>query len=238
MVLNDNSSSSYAICYQVLGWLFVHEGSLPVQLERPITSAQRAERVLRVQLDYLKLQTDQPSGVIALLREVKRITSQQPSAKQSSAVPPWFLFSEESQSCELPAPKRRRLLVKTKDRRLLKKPVHAIVASAADCSLKRTAFCVQTVDRTVRENRRATQKQMKEEKDQGGDENVCLIRERLDVNKNELQRVRFRCDGDMVDGARRDVHSSASNLFQRSVDEIFTVERALEQRFIYGNIFF
>ena len=49
-------SSSSSICYQVLGWLAVQEGVLPVHLKQPITSAQFAERILRVELDYLNVQ--------------------------------------------------------------------------------------------------------------------------------------------------------------------------------------
>ena len=100
----DKSCSSYSICYQVLGWLVVHGGVLPEHLKQPITSAERAERILRVQLDYLKVQTDQPSGVNALLREVNRIASHQYPAKQWPAVPPCCLSSEESPSSEMAAP--------------------------------------------------------------------------------------------------------------------------------------
>jgi hypothetical protein len=144
----DKSSSSYLICYQVLGWLVVHEGVLPVHLKQPKTSAQFAERILRVELDYLKVQTDQPAGVSALLREVNRISSHEYPAKQLHAVPSCCFSSEESRFSELAAPKRRRLLTKTK------------------------------------------------------------------------------------------VDSSGMDVFQRSVDALFTKERALEQRVIYGNIFY
>ena len=102
------------VFWKALCALFV----LPEHLKQPITSAERAERILSVQLDYLKVQTDRPSGVNALLREVNRIASHQYPAKQWPAVPPCCLSSEESPSSEMAAPKRRRLLVKTKAGRL------------------------------------------------------------------------------------------------------------------------
>ena len=43
---------------------------------------------------------------------------------------------------------------------------------------------------------------------------------------------------DNADGSRRDSQSSASNHIQRCVDVMTTVYRALEQREIYGNLFY
>ncbi len=90
MVLNDKSSSSYSICYQVLGWLVVHEGALPVQLKKPTTDAQRAELVLRNKFDYLKRKTDHPPVARGLLDQIESRSSQEPELKMCLAVLAWM----------------------------------------------------------------------------------------------------------------------------------------------------
>ena len=112
------------------------------------------------------------------------------------------------------------------------------MARTAECLLKRTAGCAQLEDQTLRAIRLSKQEHVREEKDQGFDECGRLKRERLDGNQNEVRRVLLRSDGDTVDVPSRDVQSSGSDLFQRSVDAMFTAARALEQRIMYGNIFY
>jgi hypothetical protein len=86
-----------------LEWMYGHQRALPREYRTPTTDAQRAEYLLRNQLKYLKRKTDQPPQVLALLDEIKRLSLQVIDS------------SDESERFELPVPKRRRLLVKTKD---------------------------------------------------------------------------------------------------------------------------
>jgi hypothetical protein len=91
---------------------------------------------LRNQLKYLKRKTDQPPEVLALLDQIKRLSLQVPNLKQCLTVPPWCLSSEDSESCDLPVPKRRSLLVKTKAPSFA---LDASLASTAESVLKRPA---------------------------------------------------------------------------------------------------
>jgi hypothetical protein len=124
-----------------------HEETSPVLLRKPTTDAQRAELLLRRQYNYLRrktnpspelravleqiesrmsfvsgtttCKTDQPPEVLALLDQIKCLSLQVPDLKQCLTVPLWCLSSEDSESCEVPVYKRRRLLVKTKAPSLL-----------------------------------------------------------------------------------------------------------------------
>jgi hypothetical protein len=104
---------------KVLEWMYGHEMALPKEFRKPTTDAERAEYLLRNQFKYLKRKTDQPPEVLALLDQIKCLSLQVPYLKQFLTVPPWCLSSEDSESCVLPVPKRRRLLVKTKAPSLL-----------------------------------------------------------------------------------------------------------------------
>jgi hypothetical protein len=95
--------SSTKTCNKILEWMYGHQRALPREYRTPTTDAQRAEYLLRNQLKYLKRKTDQPPQVLALLDEIKRLSLQVTDS------------SDESECFELPVPKRRRLLVKTKD---------------------------------------------------------------------------------------------------------------------------
>jgi hypothetical protein len=106
--------SATTICKKVLEWMYGHKKTLPKEFRKPTTDAQRAEYLLRNQLKYLKRKTDQPPEVLRLLDQIKRLTLHVPILKQCLTVPLWWPSSEGSESCELPVPKRRRLLGKTK----------------------------------------------------------------------------------------------------------------------------
>jgi hypothetical protein len=111
--------SGTTTCKKVLEWMYGHEMALPKEFRKPTTDAERAEYLLRNQFKYLKRKTDQPPEVLALLDQIKCLSLQVPYLKQFLTVPPWCLSSEDSESCVLPVPKRRRLLVKTKAPSLL-----------------------------------------------------------------------------------------------------------------------
>jgi hypothetical protein len=111
--------SGATTCKKVLEWMYGHEMALPKEFRKPTTDAQRAEYLLRNQFKYLKRKTDQPPEVLALLDKIKRLSLQVPDLKQFLTVAPWCHSSEDKESWELPVPKRRRLLVKTKAPSLL-----------------------------------------------------------------------------------------------------------------------
>jgi hypothetical protein len=69
---NDISYSTFT-CNQVLQWMADHENNLPVLLYKATTDAQRAERLLRRQFNYLrrKKKTDQPPEVLALFNQIE-----------------------------------------------------------------------------------------------------------------------------------------------------------------------
>jgi hypothetical protein len=102
--------SATTTCKKVLEWMYGHQRALPREYRTPTTDAQRAEYLLRNQLKYLKRKTDQPPQVLALLDQIKRLSLQVPDSKQCLTLRHWY-----PSSFELPVPKRRRLLVKTKD---------------------------------------------------------------------------------------------------------------------------
>jgi DNA-binding transcriptional regulator YbjK len=107
--------SATTTCKKVLEWMYGHQMALPREYRTIITDAQRAEYLLRNQLKYLKRKTDQPPQVLALLDQIKRLSLQVTDSKQCLTLRPWCRSSDESERFELPVPKRRRLLVKTKD---------------------------------------------------------------------------------------------------------------------------
>jgi hypothetical protein len=106
--------SATKTCQKVLDWMYVHQRTLPREFRKPTTAAHRAEYLLRNQLKYLKRRTDQPPEVLRLLDQIKCFTLNLPTLKQCLTVPPCWPLSDGSESCELPVPKRCRLLVKTK----------------------------------------------------------------------------------------------------------------------------
>jgi hypothetical protein len=114
-----SSVSGTTTCKKVLEWMYGHEMALPKEFRKPTTDAQRVEYLLRNQFKYLKRKTDQSPAVLALLDQIKCLSLQVPDLKQSLTVPLWCLSSEDSESCEVPVYKRRRLLVKTKAPSLL-----------------------------------------------------------------------------------------------------------------------
>jgi arsenate reductase-like glutaredoxin family protein len=123
-------------CKKVLVWMYGHDLALPKEFRKPTTDNERAEYLLRNQFKYLKRKTIQPPEVLALLDQIKRLSLQVPKLKQCLTVAPWSLSSEDNESCELPVPKRRRLLVKTKDPSFA---LDASLASTAESALKRPA---------------------------------------------------------------------------------------------------
>jgi hypothetical protein len=66
-------SANIATCNQVLEWLGKNEEKLPLQLKKPTTDPQRAERLLRRQYNYLKRETKtQPPVVRDLVEQIER----------------------------------------------------------------------------------------------------------------------------------------------------------------------
>ena len=126
-----SSLSATTTCKRVIEWMYGHEMVLPKEFRKPTTDAHRAEYLLRNQYKYLRRKTDQPPEVLALLDQIKRLSLQVPDLKQCLTVPPWCLSSEDSESCELPVPKRRRLLVKTKVPSFALEASFAITAESA-----------------------------------------------------------------------------------------------------------
>ena len=74
--MRNDISCSAATCNQVLQWMVAHENNLPVRLTKPTTDAQRAERLLRRQFNYLKRKkNDEPPEVLALFEQIERNTT-------------------------------------------------------------------------------------------------------------------------------------------------------------------
>ena len=67
--------SATTTCKKVIEWMYGHEMVLPQEFRKPTTDAHRAEYLLRNQYKYLKLKTDKPPEVLALLDQIKQLSS-------------------------------------------------------------------------------------------------------------------------------------------------------------------
>ena len=68
----------HATCILVWDWMVAHEDSLPqgYVIKRPTTDAQRAERLLRRQFNYLQsIKNEFPPELRALFEQIKRRTT-------------------------------------------------------------------------------------------------------------------------------------------------------------------
>jgi hypothetical protein len=75
--MRNDISFSTLTCNQVLQWMADHENNLPVLLYKATTDAQRAERLLRRQFNYLKrkIKKDEPPEVLALFKQIEQNTT-------------------------------------------------------------------------------------------------------------------------------------------------------------------
>jgi aromatic ring-cleaving dioxygenase len=103
--MRNDISFSAATCNQVLQWMVAHENTLPVLLKKPTTDAQRAERLLRRQFNYLKRKkNDEPPEVLALFEQIERNTTCSYSIATCKQVLEWLVAHGEALPVQLKRP--------------------------------------------------------------------------------------------------------------------------------------
>jgi hypothetical protein len=103
--MRNDISCSAATCNQVLQWMVAHENNLPVRLTKPTTDAQRAERLLRRQFNYLKRKkNDEPPEVLALFDQIERNTTCSYAIATCKQVLEWLVSHGEALPVQLKRP--------------------------------------------------------------------------------------------------------------------------------------